>query len=325
MSDLKLGCLERTELRDIWPSEASDFTPWLSSEENLPILGEALGLHIAFEAREKAVGPFRADILCRNVETNELVLIENQLECTDHKHLGQILTYASGLQTATIVWIAAEFTDEHRAALDWLNQITADNFHFFGLEVELWHIGDSLAAPKFNVIAKPNAWSRSIAQAVRAIDDEDMSETRLLQRDYWLAFTQCLKRISGPYSEIAAQPPARGDMTFPIGRSFCTLAAGMQRKDHWIRTELYIRGDSKNTANAYFESLQKQRADIEKDFGEPLNWQALPGKRDCRISCELEGADPQDRTDWPRQHEWLAQHLNAMHNAFSKKVEALEF
>ena len=143
MTNKNLGRLERVELRDIWLSEASDFTPWLARKENLEILGQTLGMiDLELEAQERPVGPFRADILCKDIETNRWVLIENQLERTDHNHLGQLLTYASGLEAVTIVWIAARFTEEHRSTLDWLNRITDESFRFFGLEVEHWRIGD---------------------------------------------------------------------------------------------------------------------------------------------------------------------------------------
>ena len=128
------------------------------------------------------------------------MLIENQLERTDHNHLGQLLTYASGLEAVTIVWIAARFTEEHRSTLDWLNRITDESFRFFGLEVELWRIGDSPAAPKFNIVSKPNDWSQSVAQAARAIDDAELSETRIMQRAYWTAFDKVLSALGGPVS-----------------------------------------------------------------------------------------------------------------------------
>ena len=176
-----LGRLTRVELRDIWLSEASDFTPWLAGEENLAVLSEALAIDLELEAQEKSVGPFRADILCKDIGTGAWVLIENQLERTDHNHLGQLLTYASGLEAVTIIWIAARFTEEHRSTLDWLNKITDDSFRFFGLEVELWKIGSSPAAPKFNIVSKPNDWSRSVAQAARAIDETELSDIRRLQ------------------------------------------------------------------------------------------------------------------------------------------------
>jgi len=123
-----LGRLSRVDLRDIWTSEASDFTPWLARPENIAVLSEALDIDLEVEAQERPVGPFRADILCKDTGTDQWVLIENQLERTDHTHLGQLLTYASGLDAVTIVWIAANFTEEHRSTLDWLNKITNEGF-----------------------------------------------------------------------------------------------------------------------------------------------------------------------------------------------------
>ena len=196
----QLGRLERVDLRDIWLSEAVNFTPWLAREENLLLLGETLGIDLELEAQEKPVGPFRADILCKDVGTDSWVLVENQLERTDHTHLGQLLTYASGLEAVTIVWIAARFTEEHRSTLDWLNKITDGSFRFFGLEVELWRIGESPAAPKFNIISKPNNWSKSVAHAARAIDEAELSETRLKQRDYWADLHTVLDQKKGPIS-----------------------------------------------------------------------------------------------------------------------------
>ena len=113
-----LGRLEKVELRDIWITEDQDFTPWLAQEENLSVLADTIGVDLELEAQEKNVGPFRADILCRDTGTGDWVLIENQLERTDHTHMGQLMTYAAGLQAVTIVWVSSRFTDEHRAALD---------------------------------------------------------------------------------------------------------------------------------------------------------------------------------------------------------------
>jgi hypothetical protein len=155
MDKLGLGRLEQIDLRSAWNNESTDFTPWLAEQENLELLGKAIGLELELEAREKYVGPFRADILCKDIGSGSWVLVENQLEQTDHSHLGQLLTYAAGLQAVTIVWIAARFTDEHRAALDWLNAVTSETINIFGLEIELWRIGNSAMAPKFNVVSKP--------------------------------------------------------------------------------------------------------------------------------------------------------------------------
>ena len=158
MTTQNLGRLQKVDLREAWTSESADFTPWLAQEQNLKLLGETIGIELELESQEKDVGPFRADILCKDTATDDWVLIENQLERTDHCHLGQLITYAAGLNAVTIVWVAERFTEEHRAALDWLNERTDDKIHLFGLEIELWRIGDSPIAPKFNIISQPNDW-----------------------------------------------------------------------------------------------------------------------------------------------------------------------
>jgi hypothetical protein len=156
--ELQLGKLERVDLRDSWPREDTNLTPWLAKQKNLKLLGASIGMNLERVENESRVGPFRADILCKDTATDSFVLIENQLEPTDHIHLGQLMTYAAGLDTVHIIWVAKSFNDEHRAALDWLNRITMEGFHFFGIEIELWKIGDSLPAPKFNIVCKPNDW-----------------------------------------------------------------------------------------------------------------------------------------------------------------------
>jgi hypothetical protein len=319
MTDLQLGRLERVDLRHIWTSEAAHFTPWLARAENLAILGETLGIELELEAQERAVGPFRADILCKDMATDRWVLIENQLERTDHVHLGQLLTYASGLEAVTIVWIAARFTEEHRSTLDWLNRITDDSFSFFGLEVELWRIGSSPAAPKFNIVSKPNDWSHSVAQAARAIDESELSETRIMQRNYWAALNEVLGD-RGPVPGNKKPQPASW-MAYPIGRSAFNLGAVMIRPKNQLRVELYISGDH---AKPMFHLLKEQKDAIEAELNHPVAWEELPSGRDSRVSLYLHDVDPEDETDWPRQHEWLAKRLNDMHRVLARRVSELD-
>lgn len=146
-----LASLERVEVRVVWPSESKRFTPWLA--KNLDLLSKAIGVSLELEAEEKPIGAFKADILAKDILSNSWVIIENQLERTDHSHLGQLLTYAAGLKAVTIVWVAASFADEHRAAIDWLNEITDTSVRFFALELELWKIGDSPYAPKLETVS----------------------------------------------------------------------------------------------------------------------------------------------------------------------------
>lgn len=315
-----LGRLTRVELRHIWASEAIDFTPWLAREDNLALLGEALGIDLELEAQEKAVGPFRADILCKDIGTGAWVLVENQLERTDHVHLGQLLTYASGLDAVTIIWIAARFTEEHRSTLDWLNKITDETFRFFGLEVELWRIGESPAAPKFNVISKPNDWSRQVRQAARVIDDADISDTKRTQLAYWEGLHAALVAKAGPVSgQRKAQPQSW--MNYAIGRTGFMLGAVMIRPRRQIRAELYITGSK---AKSFFRALLRDREAVEAEIGYPLDWDLRPDGQDTRIFTALDNVSPDDQADWARQHDWLAQKLNDLHRAFARRVVRLD-
>lgn len=320
MTKYELGQLEKVELRTVWETEAGDFTPWLASEENLKILGDTISIDLELEAQEKSVGPFRADILCKDKNYDSWVLIENQLERSDHTHLGQLMTYASGLQAVSIVWIASNFTEEHRSTLDWLNQITDESFRFFGIEIELWRIGDSHVAPKFNIVSKPNNWTRSVSKAAKAIEEADLTETRLLQREYWNHFHIALQNKNGPISgNRKAQPQSW--MSYSIGRTGFTLGASMQRHEDSIRAELYIGNED---AKSYFKLLRKHLENIHEELGYELDWQELPEKRDCRIAIALSSTNVEQNEDWPRQHDWLASKINDLHRVFSRRVKALD-
>ena len=317
MNDQSLGRLERVDLRTIWMSEPAQFTPWLAREENLEILGETLGLELERESVEKEVGSFRADIVCRDIGMKSSVLIENQLERTDHDHLGKLLTYAAGLQAVTVVWLAASFREEHRAALDWLNKITHEESRFFGLEIELWRIGDSPAAPKFNIVSMPNDWSRSVAPA---LGGAEQSETKLKQMEYWSGLQSVLDDANG---QVAGnrKPQPQHWMDYPIGRTRFHLSASMNSRARYIRVDLYISGED---AKQRLGLLKQQKDEIERELGSSLEWgDELPTARDSRIACYCRDIDPDDESDWPRQHMWLAKHLNDMHCVFSRRVREL--
>ena len=313
----RLGCLERVGLREIWSTEAQDFTPWLAREENLAILGQTLQVELQPEAQEKNVGPFRADILCNNADGGSWVLIENQLERTDHVHLGQLLTYAAGLNAVTICWVAARFTDEHRATLDWLNEITDERFHFFGLEVELWRIGDSEPAPKFNIVSKPNDWSRSVAAMTRP----GSAEASPLQRQQYAFWVQLMTRLGADGSPVRPKKPqAQGWMQFTVGRADFWLEATLNAQQKWISVDLFMRGAD---ASAHFQLLREQQDSIEKDLGETLDWRELPNRKSSSLRLSLKGVDPTQDDDWLRQIEWVATTLTRFHNTFAPRVRGL--
>ena len=314
MDDSSLGRLERVDLGDAWEAEDRDFTPWLARPENLAVLAEALGLELETEAQEKPVGLFRADILCKETESDAWVVIENQLQRTDHTHLGQLLTYAAGLEAVTIIWIAKSFRDEHRSALDWLNGVTDEKVRFFALEVELWRIGESLPAPKFNVVSKPNDWSRSIA---RAAADPESSETKIKRIKYWTAFNKVLDDANGPV-EVMREPQNKTWMPHDIGCPNFRLFAAMVPQKECVRAGIPIRGKH---AEAFFGLLKQQKDDIEQDLGYSLEWEEL--RKNYRIACYCEDGNPSDESDWSRQHKWLTDHLNNLHRVFSDRIRNL--
>jgi len=312
-----LGRLEKVDPRTVWTNEAIHFTPWLALEDNLALLGDTIGLDLELSTREQSVGPYRADIVCKDTITDSWVLIENQLERTDHTHLGQLLTYAAGLDAVTIVWIAPRITDEHRAALDWLNEVTDERINFFGLEIELWRIGDSPIAPKFNIVSQPNDWVRTLS-ASRQSTAGELTPTKQMQLEYWTAFKVYLEEHG---SFLKSQKPFPQHWSnFAIGRSGFYLSAQMNTRDSVLNVSLIIDG---RDAKAQFRALQAQKAEIEAEIGQPLTWRELPGKKSSDISLYLKDVDPNNRAQWPEQHAWLRQTLEAFHHAFAPRVRNL--
>ena len=302
-------------MKKVWVKEAGEFTPWLAQEANIELLGEAIGIELDVEAQEKSVGPFRADILCKDTASDNWVLIENQLERTDHTHLGQLLTYAAGLDAVTIVWISPNFTEEHRATLDWLNEITDKRFNFFGLEIEAWRIGNSPIAPKFNIVSKPNDWLKPSSDPPPGT----LTEAKQLQLVYWGAFKEAVDSKS---KILKAQKPLPQHWTnLAIGRSGFYLNALVNTVNKRIGVGLVI--DHPSTAKAYFNLLQEQKGEIEDEIGTALQWLEKPQYRASRIEVFRENTDPSSKEDWPAQHKWLLETLEAFHKAFSQRIRQM--
>jgi hypothetical protein len=299
----KLGRISPVDLREIWTSEDKHFTPWLAQAENLELLGEALGIDLQLEAQEKDVGPFRADLLCKNTaEEDSWVVIENQIEKTDHKHLGQLLTYASGLHAKTIVWISSH--------IDWLNRIANRSVRFFGIEIELWKIGDSPAAPRFNVVCKPNEWEATVDDAKDAIGAEEGNRSQKLRIRYWTAFRDYLREH---HSSLRPQKPSRDHWySFGIGTSRAHTAALLITRDNKIAVELAMNAED---AKEIFRELSEQKDAIEKAIGEPLDWREMPDKKASRIVL-FKSADGYKEETWPEQFSWLREKLEAFDNVF---------
>ncbi len=316
MKEVSLSRMDTVDLRKIWASEATGFTPWLAQDDNIKLLGETIDIELEVTAQEREVGRFRADILCRDTVNNHWVLIENQLERTDHTHLGQLMTYAAGLDAVTIIWIAAHFTEEHRAAIDWLNRITQENINFFGLEIELWRIGDSPIAPKFNMVCKPNAGAKTVQTSA---EKGELSETKKLQLEYWTQFRQLMEENQ---SFVRCQKPQPQHWTcFAVGRAHFHLVARVNTQAQEVAAYLCISGPEKEQ---HFQLLQSRHKQLVEDHMKwPLEWRELPDAKESQVVACSE-ADPTDRSDWHNQHVWLKGILESFHRVFSPIVKDLD-
>jgi len=317
-----LGRLVAMPVRDVWTHEANEFTPWLAQPENAALLADALRLgELEVEATERGIGRFSADIVARD-EGGALVLIENQLEATDHRHLGQVLTYLAGLEgDATVVWIATRFLEEHRAAIDWLNANTNDRFDFFGVEVEIFRIGESAPAPRFNVVAKPNNWSRGVRSTARHLDEAPSSDIKRLYLDYWNSFREYCE-AEAPNLPIRAAW-ARQWWPTSIGRPGFNINGVIGRKQRQIRVELYIQRKGE-LAKIAFRSLRTEKKQIESELGYPLSWEELPSRQATRVAIYKDNADVMDRGSWPEQHRWMLDRMLEFRCVFTDRVRELD-
>ncbi|MGP1393782.1 MAG: DUF4268 domain-containing protein [Candidatus Cryptobacteroides sp.] len=313
---MKLGRLEKVELRDQWKDEARDFTPWLAEDENLELLGETLGIELERVGVEEKVGSFSADILCKDIATDKHVVIENQLEQTDHSHLGQVITYYAGLQASNFVWISSQVREEHRAAVDWLNTITDDNYNFFAVEVQLFKIGDSAIAPNFKIVAKPNGWSKS----VRRQTSEELSETDALRIEYWDSFKNYVSSQQKVVFKLQKSLPQNW-YNITIGTSAMHLNCIIGRKKTNIAIQLLIDSDKAKQHYGYLYEHYYERSQAE--LGADIEWDRMDDKKSCTVTASMVG-DYHDKSDWNRQFEWLFQMTTKFYEFFKPAVKNIK-
>ena len=278
---MQFGKIKKLNPRDIWPKEAKDFTPWLA--DNIGALGEALGMELELKDTEAAVGDFSLDLLAKDLGTGHTVIIENQLTQTDHDHLGKLLTYAAGFGASTVVWVAEVIRDEHRQALEWLNQRTDEDTQFFGVVVEVFKIDDSKPAYSFKPVVSPSEWQKSKKRQIsgtvsakgeayrnyfQSLIDElrekyQFTNAKIGQPQNWYAFSSGVSNI--PFSAVFAQG----------GKA---------------RTELYIDVGDGERNKALFDWLYEQREEIHSKLGKELEWERLDDKRASRIAVYRDGS-----------------------------------
>ena len=310
--------LTPVDLDEVWETEPQHFTPWLAQEENLTLLGKTLGIELELEAQEINVGDFRADILCKNTEDDSWVIIENQLDPTDHKHVGQLLTYAAGLDASTVIWIGKTFRSEHCAMLDWQNRITDERYRFFGVEMKVWQIEDSARAVQFDVISSPNNWTRGVSRDTQRAANQELSATEQLMRKFWTGLREHM--TDNGSSVNCPAPTTRNYLQFSIGRTTFTVQAWAASTNREIGIRLYMAGDF---SKAHYHLLKEQQEEIHNEFGETLAWNELPTSERNRISLSKQDTDPLDENDWTQQYEWLTTRLERFNQVFRPRITEL--
>lgn len=298
---MNIGRLEKVDLRTLWKKEDRDFTPWLAQEENIKLLSAAIGFDLQVIKQEESVGSFRADILCKDNLSDNYIVIENQLERTDHNHLGQLITYAAGLDASTIIWISPMFTEEHRAALDLLNNITDKSFQCFGIEIGLYKIGNSDPAPQFNIVSKPNNWSK---QAKKTAETGELSGTQLFQMEYWQGLKDFMEARSSPVKMRNPKPQNWSDIS--IGKSDIWVSAAVYSKRRTIEVWLVMRGEQSKQNFDSLYSLGYNESLIKIDPN--INWDRMDTMTQCAVILKKD-ADYTDKGDWNNQFQWLKDNL----------------
>lgn len=317
MTKKTLGALQRVDLRTYWEDEARDFTPWLASPAGLYLLGETIGVVLELVGQEKRVGPFKADILAQvEGEEEHYVVIENQLGKTNHDHLGKIVTYAAGLKATTIIWIAENFTDEHRQALDWLNENAGENLTFFGLQIELLRIGDSAPAPQFKVVSSPNEWAKSVQADVAATELTGTKQDQLL---FWEELSTHAQAHKSSLS--LRKPPPQHWYTISVGRAGFWISLTLNSFHKRVGCEVYMRGTHSKEA---FDLLKQDKDAIQKEVGAELDWQRLEHKKGSRIALYRKDLLINDAQQREIAKVWLHETAEKFYATFSKRIKALD-
>lgn len=306
---MTLAKLKQVDLRKLWPEEDKDFTPWISSKEGLAILGETLGMELELENTEVYVGNYRADIVAKDTVSNSYVVVENQLAQTDHDHIGKLLTYAASFDAKTIVWIAQYFREEHRQAIDWLNNITSKDIDFFGIEIELLQIGESPYAANLKIVSKPNEWTRVIRNEKGTLTKGDT-----IKLDYWTAFNEFIASHNKPINIRKALPAHWYDVT--IGKSGVHISLTLRTNMKDIGCEIYIGSDD---AKELFQFLLRDKEAIEAVTG-PLEWNELPEGKASRIIAR-KTLDPTEKEKWDGCFQWYLDSILKFKKEFVPRIK----
>lgn len=305
----ELSKLTKIDLRDVWGHEALDFTRWLAEQENLDLLSDEIGVNIKPIQTEASVGKFNVDILAEEEGTNRKIIIENQLEDTNHDHLGKIITYASGYDAELILWVVRDYREEHQKAIDWLNEHTDENIGFFLIKVELWQIGDSNPAPKFEVIVSPNEWAKVIKSYPA---NEELTNTKLQQLEFWKNFKEYVSVKNSSLKLRTPRPQHWFDVS--IGSSEAHIALLINTRENLVGCELYI-PDNKDLYNY----LQERQEEVEKNIESKIEW--VDANKASMLKTKSPAGELFDTEKQKEYFDWLLSQTVKFTKVFGKYIK----
>lgn len=311
MSTAKFGKLKEVDIRELWKHEQYDFSNWLAEKDNLELLNETIGLTLSEVEKEVYVGAYRCDLVGKDEVTGEKVIIENQLEMSNHEHLGKIITYASGLDATVIVWIVKEAREEHRSAIEWLNNNTATSINFFLIEIHAYQIGDSLYAPKFEVVEKPNGFIKN-AKSQSGSGEYNKSQSERLE--FWTRFNEVLVERGKPFNVRKASTDHWYDVA--IGVTGVHVAMNLVNKENVVVIELYINDDKE-----LYDKLADDKDAIESELDLTLDWQRLDDKKASRIMYRIPGLNFDDHTNYDQLMNEMIDKALIFAKVFKKRVK----
>jgi len=304
---MKLGKIKEVDIRSVWAHEQYDFSKWLAEEENIRALGEEMNLSLTDVDTEQFVGSYRCDIICKDELTGKSVLIENQLEQTNHDHLGKIITYASGLDASVVVWIVAKARDEHASAIEWLNKHTDDDISFFLIEVHAYTIGDSAPAPMFKIVEQPN----DFAKTVKAIAHKgELNETQTNRLQFWTQFNDVIEQRGKPFNKRKATSDHWYSVA--IGSSQCHISIDLVNKEHRIRVGVWV-PDNKELYDHFYE----HKDEIEEIADCNLVWDRLDGKKAAIICTYIPGLNYKKQENYPELMNKIVDLVIVLRSAFT--------
>lgn len=304
-SNIPLGRLKEVDIRELWAHEQYNFSNWLAKEENIELLNETVGLTLTDIDKEVYVGSYRCDLVAVDETTDVKIIIENQLDSTDHDHLGKIITYASGLDANVIIWIVKEAREEHKSAIEWLNNNMAKEISFFLLEIKAYRIGDSLPAPMFKVVEKPNDFIKSN----KSVKNGDLSKTQAERLNFWTEFNRVVTENGKPFNVRKATTDHWYDVA--IGTSDAHISITLVNKDGTIGVELYVR-DCKDL----FDNLYEHKEEIENKLGFNMHWERLDDKKASRIKSYIPGLNFNKQGNYPELMNLVIERVVLMRNVF---------